>query len=144
MHRPAEILMVEDDPGDVELAREFLAIGRLCNQLHVVSDGVEAMAFLRREGNFASAPRPDLILLDMNLPRKSGREVLAELRSDEQLSRIPVAILTTSKAHEEVLEAQKLGADFYVSKPVSLTGLIEAVRCVRSLALSIVVAPSGE
>ncbi len=110
----------------------------------MVSDGVEAMAFLRREGNFASAPRPDLILLDMNLPRKSGREVLAELRSDEQLSRIPVAILTTSKAHEEVLEAQKLGADFYVSKPVSLTGLIEAVRCVRSLALSIVVAPSGE
>jgi two-component system, chemotaxis family, response regulator Rcp1 len=122
------VLLVEDDPGDVMIAREALAAGRLSTELHVVTDGVEAMSFLRRTDQFADAIRPDLILLDLNLPRKSGHEVLAEVKQDPDLRRIPVVVLTTSQAQEDVAKSYDLHASVHVSKPVDFDQFTEVVR----------------
>jgi len=139
--RPAEILLVEDNPGDVRLMQEALREGKVANQVHVARDGVEAMAFLRREGDYANAPRPDIILLDLNLPRKDGREVLADLKSDENLRRIPVVVLTTSQAEEDILRAYNLHANCYVTKPVDLGQFLDLVKNIEQYWLVMVCLP---
>ena len=141
MHEPSteiEILLVEDNPGDVTLTIEALKDAKVHNQLSVVQDGVEAMAFLRKEGKYASAPRPDVILLDLNMPRKSGREVLSEIKADEDLKTIPVVILTTSDADEDVVRAYKLNASCYITKPVDLDQFVKVVRAIKDFWLTIV------
>jgi len=130
--RPAEILLVEDNPGDVRLTEETLKDFKVLNHLSVVGDGVEALVFLRREGKYASASRPDLILLDLNLPRKDGREVLAEIKVDEQLRRIPVVILTTSSAEQDILSSYELHANCYIKKPVDLDQFAAVVRSIEA------------
>lgn len=140
--RAIEILMVEDNPGDVRLTVEALKDGKVRNRLNVVEDGVEALAFLRREGKYAQAPRPDLILLDLNLPKKDGREVLAEVKADPDLRRIPVVVLTTSRAEEDVLRAYDLNANCYITKPVSLDQFIKVVRSIEEFWLTIVKLPT--
>ena len=139
--RPIEILMVEDSPTDVLITQEALEQAKVRNYLHVVEDGVEALAFLRKEGQYAGAPRPDLILLDLNLPRKDGREVLAEIKADEHLKTIPVVILTTSKAEEDVLRAYGLHANCYITKPVDLTRFIEVVQAIENFWFTVVTLP---
>jgi CheY-like chemotaxis protein len=139
--RPAEVLLVEDSPGDVRLTREALKEGKVRNNLSVVSDGVEAMEFLRREGKYAQAPRPDIVLLDLNMPRKDGREVLAEMKSDESLKRIPVVILTTSEAEQDILKTYDLHANCYLTKPVDLEQFISIVKSVEDFWLTIVQLP---
>ncbi len=140
--RPVEILLVEDNAGDVRLTREALRENKLHNNLNVVGDGVEAMAFLRREGMYAQSPRPDLILLDLNLPKKDGRQVLSEIKTDEELKRIPVVILTTSKAEEDVVRAYDLHANCYITKPVNLDRFLEVVQAIEEFWLAIVKLPS--
>lgn len=140
--RPAEFLLVEDNPGDVRLTREALKESKLRNRLNIVGDGVEALAFLRREGKYASAPRPDLVLLDLNLPRKDGREVLAEIKADPALKRIPVVIITSSEAEQDVLASYDLHVNCYVSKPVDLEQFIKVVRSIETFWLTIVKLPS--
>ncbi|MBI1878172.1 MAG: response regulator [Chloroflexi bacterium] len=142
MVKPIEILLVEDNPGDADLAQETLEESKVLNNLHVVSDGVEALAFLRQEGAYAEMPRPDLILLDLNLPKKSGHEVLAEIKQDPGLSRIPVVILTTSQTERDVLKAYNLHANAYVTKPVDLGQFIEVVKSIEEFWLTIVILPS--
>jgi len=137
-----EILLVEDDPGDVLITREAFAENKVRNHLSVVADGEAAMAFLRREGEFASAPRPDLILLDLNLPRKAGHEVLAEIKSDADLQRIPVVILTTSDAEEDILRSYDLHANAYVTKPVDFDRFLNAVRQIDDFFVTVVKLPS--
>jgi two-component system, chemotaxis family, response regulator Rcp1 len=139
--KPIDILLVEDNPGDVDLAREALEQTKLFNQLYVVGDGEEAMAFLRRQGKHTDAPRPDLILLDLNLPRKDGREVLAEIKSDENLKRIPVVILTISKDEEDVLRSYNLHANCYITKPIDISQFFRVVKSIEEFWLSIVVLP---
>ena len=139
--RPIEILLVEDNPGDVRLTREALKDGNVTNNLSVVRDGEQAMAFLRRESDYAEAPRPDLILLDLNLPRKDGREVLSEIKADQDLRRIPVVILTTSNHEHDILEAYDLNANCYITKPVDLDQFIGVVRSISSFWLTIVKLP---
>ena len=139
--KPIDILLVEDNPGDADLAREALDGSKFHNQLHVVDDGEKAMAFLRRQGPYAAAPRPDLILLDLNLPRKDGREVLAEVKTDADLKRIPVVILTTSQAEADVLKTYNLGANCYVTKPIDLNQFLHVVQSIQNFWLSIVVLP---
>jgi len=139
--RPIEILLVEDNPGDVRLTQEALNDNKMRNRLHVVVDGVEAMAFLRREGKYADAPRPDLVLLDLNLPKKDGREVLAEIKVDESLKRVPVVILTTSQAEEDILKAYELNANCYITKPVDLDQFLKVVRSIENFWLTIVKLP---
>ncbi len=142
---PIEILLVEDNPGDVRLTKEALNTVKFSNKIHVVWNGEEAMAFLRREGEFADAPRPDLILLDLNLPRKDGRDVLAEIKVDDDLKRIPVVILTTSRAEEDILKTYDLYANCYVTKPVDLEQFIKVLRAIDEFWLSIVkLPPDGE
>ena len=141
---PIEILMVEDSPGDVRLTREALKEGKVRNNLHIVEDGVEAIAFLRREGQFAHAVRPDLIILDLNLPRKNGQEVLAEVKGDPELKRIPVVILTMSKAEEDIIKSYNLYANCYINKPVDLTQFLEVVKSIEDFWLAIVKLPPGE
>ena len=126
--RPLSVLLVEDDPGDVLIAQEAMAAGQLSTTLEVVNDGREAMAYLRRENGYASAPRPDLILLDLNLPRMSGHEVLAEVKNDPQLRRIPVVVLTTSQAHEDIAKSYDLHASVHVSKPVDFDDFAGVVK----------------
>jgi len=140
--RPIDILLVEDNPGDVDLAREGLAEGKIRNILHVVEDGEEAMAYLRRQGKYTDAVRPDLILLDLNLPRKDGREVLAEVKADEDLKQIPVVVLTTSKSEEDILKSYKLHANCYITKPLNFTRFIEVVKAIESFWLTIVALPA--
>ena len=140
----AEILLVEEDPGDVLITKEALALSRIVNNLHHVSDGDEALAFLHREGEHAEAVRPDLVLLDLNLPRKSGREVLCEVKEDTALRTIPVVILTTSQAEEDILKAYNCNANCYISKPVDLDQLIKVVRSIEDFWLTIVKLPSHE
>jgi len=143
--KPIEILLVEDNPGDARLVREMFREAKLSNRLNIVEDGVEAMACLRREGNYATAPQPDLVLLDLNLPRrKDGRQVLAEMRQDPTLRRIPVVILTGSKAEEDILRAYDLNADAYVSKPIDLPQMIKLVRAMDALWLTIVKRSAGQ
>ncbi|MFA5042877.1 MAG: response regulator [Kiritimatiellia bacterium] len=138
---PIEILLVEDSPADVRLTIEALKEEKLYNNLHVVHDGVEAMAFLRREGRYAKAARPDLILLDLNLPRKDGREVLREIKSDETLKVIPVVVLTVSKAEEDVLKSYKLHANCYITKPIDLDQFSKVVKTIQDFWLMIVKLP---
>ena len=139
--RPAEILLVEDNPGDVRLAVEALREGQVGNNLRVATDGVEALAYLRREGSFVDAPRPDLILLDLNLPRKDGREVLAELKVDEALRTIPVVILTSSKADEDIARSYDLHATCYLTKPVVLDEYLAVVKAIEGFWLTVVALP---
>jgi CheY-like chemotaxis protein len=136
-----EILLVEDSPGDVRLTREALKDAKVHVNLHVAPDGMEAMAFLKREGQYAGAPRPDMILLDLNLPRKDGREVLAEIKESPTLQCIPVIILTTSKSDEDVLRSYRLRANCYISKPVDLDGFLKVVKSIDDFWLSIVKLP---
>ena len=142
--RPVEILLVEDNAGDVRLAREGLRECKLLNNLSVAVDGVKAMAFLRREGEHAHAPRPDLIMLDLNLPRKDGREVLKEIKEDEKLKRIPVVILTTSKAEEDIVKSYSLHANCYVTKPLAIEQFIEVVQAIETFWFTIVKLPPRE
>lgn len=137
-----QILLVEDDPGDVLITREAFAENKVRNQLSVVSDGEAAMAFLRREKGFASAPRPDLVLLDLNLPRKAGHEVLAEIKSDPDLQRIPVVVLTTSDAEEDILRSYNLHANAYVTKPVDFDCFLNVVRQIDEFFVTVVRLPS--
>jgi len=141
--RVINVLLVEDDPGDVLMTREAFE-EYLNNRLDVVSDGSEALSYLRREGEFADAPRPDLILLDLNLPRRDGREVLAEVKADVNLRTIPVIVLTTSQADEDVLRSYQLHANAYVTKPVDFDGFIEAIRQIDHFFVSVVQLPTGE
>ncbi len=136
-----QILLVEDDPGDVLITREAFADNKVRNQLSVVSDGEAAMAFLRREEGFACAPRPDLILLDLNLPRKAGHEVLAEIKSDVDLQRIPVVVLTTSDAEEDILRSYDLHANAYVTKPVDFDRFLNVVRQIDDFFVTVVKLP---
>jgi CheY-like chemotaxis protein len=138
-----EILLVEDNAGDARLALEALREAKVHNHLSWVTDGVEALAFLRREDPYAQSPRPDLILLDLNLPRKDGREVLAEIKADEKLRRIPVVILTTSQAEEDILKAYHLNANCYISKPVDLDQFMKVIKTIKEFWLTIVKLPSG-
>ncbi|HEY3306657.1 MAG TPA: response regulator [Candidatus Binatia bacterium] len=137
----ARILLVEDNPGDVRLTREALKEGKILNDLSVVGDGVEALAFLRREGRYAEAERPDLILLDLNLPKKDGREVLEEIKSDGDLKKIPVVVLTTSAAERDILNAYDLHANCYITKPVDLGQFIKVVQLIEDFWLMIVKLP---
>ena len=139
--RPVEILLVEDNPGDVRLTREALRAGKVRNNLYVASDGVDALAFLRREGQYADAVRPDLILLDLNLPRKDGREVLQEIKADATLRYIPVVVLTSSQAEQDILRAYDLHANCYVSKPVDLDQFIHVVHSIEDFWFTIVKLP---
>jgi len=142
--RPVEILLVEDNPGDERLTREALKEGKVYSNLHWAKDGVEAMDFLYRRGKFSDAPRPDIILLDLNLPKKDGREVLQEIKADERLMRIPVVILTTSKAEEDVLKTYTLHANCYVTKPVDLEQFIKVVQSIDNFWLTVVTLPDGK
>jgi CheY-like chemotaxis protein len=136
-----DVLLVEDDAGDVLLIEEAFADNKVRNRLHHVSDGVDALAFLRCEGEYADAPQPDLVLLDLNLPRKDGREVLAEIKADDSLRHIPVVVLTTSKAEEDVLRSYKLHANAYVTKPVDFDRFIEVVRQIDEFFVTVVKLP---
>jgi len=139
--QPIEVLLVEDDPGDVLLTQEAFERNKVGNRLHVVHDGEQAMAFLRGEGEYAAAPRPDLILLDLNLPRKDGREVLAEIKADAALRVIPVVILTTSEAEEDILRSYHLHANAYVTKPVDFDQFIQVVRQIDDFFVTVVKLP---
>jgi two-component system, chemotaxis family, response regulator Rcp1 len=139
--RPIDILLVEDSPGDVRLTRELLKESKVRSTLEAVDNGVEAMAFLRREGKYRDARRPDLILLDLNLPRKDGREVLAEVKGDPDLKRIPVVVLTSSKADADVLKTYNLHANCYVTKPVGLEQFATVVKSIEDFWLAIVKFP---
>lgn len=139
---PITILLVEDNPGDVDLAREALENSKMHNELLVVGDGEAAMAFLRRTGKYADAPRPDLVLLDLNLPKKDGREVLAEIKADPDLKRIPVVILTISKDEEDILRTYNLHANCFITKPIDLHQFIKVVRSIEEFWLTIVKLPS--
>jgi two-component system response regulator len=138
---PIEILLVEDSPSDTELTVEALKGAKVRNHLSIVEDGVQAMEFLRRLGSYAQAPRPDLIMLDLNLPRKDGREVLAELKADEKLKTIPVVVLTTSSAEQDVLRAYNLHANCYITKPVDFNQFLEVVQSIESFWLFVVTLP---
>jgi two-component system response regulator len=142
--RPIEILLVEDSPGDADLARETLLDSKVRNTLHVVGDGEEAMAFLLHTGKYVHAAHPDLVLLDLNLPKKSGREVLAEMKADARLRRIPVVVLTVSKAEEDILKAYDLHANCYITKPIDLYQFVKVVKAIEDFWLSIVKLPPEE
>ena len=139
--RPVEILLVEDNPGDVRLTKEALKEAKVINHLTVLKDGVEALAFLRRQGVYDNATTPHLILLDLNLPRKDGREVLAEIKADEKLKRIPVVVLTTSQDEQDVFKSYNLHANCYVTKPVDLEQFMTVVKSIEDFWLGIVMLP---
>ncbi len=139
--RPIEVLLVEDNPGDVRLTREALKDGKVWNNLHVVEDGEAAIAYARHAPPYADMPRPDLILLDLNLPKRDGREVLAMLKADEDLRRIPVVVLTTSSAEQDILKAYNLNANCYITKPVDFDQFIGVVKAVEEFWLTIVKLP---
>lgn len=139
--QPAQILLVEDSPSDVRLTEEALRDARIANELHVAVDGVEAIEFLRQRGKHADAPRPDLVLLDLDLPKKNGREVLAEIKDDPELKSMPVIVLTTSREEEDILDSYKLHANSFVSKPLDLDEFLAAVRGLEDYWLSIVKLP---
>lgn len=141
MTKPVEILLVEDNPGDVRLTIEALKDGKIPNMLTVVEDGVKALGFLRREGEFAGASRPDLILLDLNLPRMDGRELLEVIKKDPQLKRIPVVVLTTSQSDKDIADCYELQANCYITKPVDLDRFMEVVQSIEDFWLSVVKLP---
>jgi CheY-like chemotaxis protein len=142
LSRQIEVLLVEDDPGDVLMTREAFKDYKVTNRLHVVQDGADAMAFLRHEGDYVGAPRPDLVLLDLNLPRMDGREVLQAIKSDAELASIPVVVLTTSEAEEDVLRSYSLHANAYVTKPVDFERFIDVVRRIDDFFVTVVRLPS--
>ncbi len=139
-----DILLVEDNPGDVRLTKEALRDAKVLNDVHVAKDGVEAMQFLHKEARFENVPTPDLILLDLNLPRKDGREVLAEVKADPKLKRIPIVILTTSKADEDIIKTYNLHANAYITKPVDLNRFVEIIHTLEEFWFSIVRLPPKE
>jgi len=141
---PVEILLVEDNPGDVRLTKEALREGKVYNNLHWAKDGVEALEFLRQEGKHSAAPRPDIILLDLNLPKKDGREVLASIKNDDRFKQIPVVILTTSEAEEDVLRSYELHANCYITKPVDLDKFIVVVQSIDRFWLTVVTLPPAK
>ena len=138
---PISILLVEDNPGDVRLTTEALKEANMSNDLYVVADGVEAMSFLRQEGRYSDKVRPDVVLLDLNLPKKDGRQVLSEIKADEELRRIPVVVLTTSEAEQDILTTYNLHANCYISKPVDLERFIRVVQAIEDFWLCIVKLP---
>jgi two-component system response regulator len=140
--KTVEVLMVEDDPGDAELTQELLGEGNLLVNINVVDDGVKAVSYLRREGDYARTTRPDLILLDLNLPRKDGREVLEEIKSDHDLKHIPVIILSTSDAEDDILKSYRLGASAFITKPVGLKQYAKIVRSIEAFWFTIVKFPA--
>jgi CheY-like chemotaxis protein len=140
--RPVEILLVDDNPADVTLTQEAFLENKLCNNLNVVNDGVEAMDFLRKRGQYASAPTPDVILLDLNMPRKDGREVLEEIKADDVLRYIPVVIMTVSKDDKDILESYRLHANCYIKKPVKFAEFVEVVKALENFWFSVVTLPS--
>ncbi len=142
--KPVEILLVEDNPGDVRLTIEALKDVKLLNRMHVAQDGVEALAFLRREGKYAKSPHPDLILLDLNLPKKDGREVLEEIKQDPDLKHIPVVVLTTSQAEQDIMKSYDKHANCYVTKPVDLDQFIGVIKSIEEFWLAIVKLPQME
>ncbi len=139
--KPIDLLLVEDNPGDVRLTREALKEAKVRNSLYVVGDGVEATAFLHKEGKYADAPRPDLILLDLNLPKKNGRELLAEIKQDPDLKCIPVVILTSSSSEEDIIRSYNLHANCYITKPVNLERFLDVVKSIDNFWLSVVTLP---
>jgi CheY-like chemotaxis protein len=143
LSRPIDILLVEDNPADVRLTVEALRDGKVRNRLHVARDGIEALSFLRNDGPYADAPSPDLILLDLNLPRKDGREVLDEIKRHPDWRRIPVVILTTSRAEEDILRSYELHANCYISKPVDLDSFLRIVKSIEEFWLEIVELPNS-
>ena len=140
----ADILLVEDNPGDVRLTKEALRDAKVLNEIYVAKDGVEAMEFLNKKGKFAKAPTPDMILLDLNLPRKDGREVLAEVKKDTKLKHIPVIVLTTSKADEDIIRSYNLHANAYITKPVDLNRFVEIIHALEEFWFTIVKLPPKE
>jgi len=142
--KPIEILLVEDNPGDVRLTQEIFKESKVLNNLSVVANGIEAMAFLHREGKYVNAPCPDLIMLDLNLPKKDGREVLAEIKSSDKLKRIPVVVLTISKAEEDIIKSYELNANCYITKPINLDQFITIVKSIEDFWLTIVKLPLCE
>ncbi len=140
--KPIEILLVEDNIGDARLAQEALKESKLNNNLHHVEDGEEAMDFLRKQGKYVDSPRPDLILLDLNMPKKDGREVLAEIKSDDNLKQIPVVILTVSEAEEDILKSYNLHANCYITKPIDLNQFMRVVKAIKEFWLTIVKLPA--
>ncbi len=139
-----DILLVEDNPGDVRLTKEALKDAKVLNEIYVAKDGVEAMEFLNKKGKFAEAPTPDMILLDLNLPRKDGREVLAEVKKDPKLKHIPVIVLTTSKADEDIIKTYNLHANAYITKPVDLNRFVEIIHALEEFWFTIVKLPPKE
>ena len=142
--RPIEILMVEDSPSDAQLTIEALSAAKIANHLTHVEDGVDAMNLLRRQGPYSDAPRPDLILLDLNLPRKDGREMLAEIKQDPILKTIPVVVLTTSRSEQDVLRSYELHANCYITKPVDFAQFMEVVKSIEHFWLTVVTLPKEE
>ena len=138
---PAEILLAEDNPGDVVLTKKALKQGKLANNLHVVADGVKAMRYLRQEAEYADAPRPDLILLDLNMPRKDGKEVLADIDEEDELSRIPVVVLTSSESEADIARSYELSANAYLTKPVDFDGFVEIVNRLEGFWFQVVKLP---
>jgi chemotaxis family two-component system response regulator Rcp1 len=139
---PVEILLAEDNPGDVRLTEKALEKGKIVNNLHVVNDGVEAMAYLRQEGEYAGKPRPDLMLLDLNMPRMDGQEVLAQMDEEPDLRRIPVVVLTSSEAEEDIVKSYELNANAYLTKPVDFDGFVDVIKSVEDFWLAVVRLPS--
>ncbi len=144
MIHPIEILLVEDNPGDARLAKEALKESKLKNNLYIADDGVEAMDFLNKKGKYKDMPRPDLVILDLNLPRKDGREVLNDIKTDDNLKRIPVVILTISKAEEDILKSYNLHANCFISKPIDLDQFIKVVKSIEDFWLTIVKLPNAK
>ena len=140
----ADVLLVEDNPGDIRLTTEALKVAKIANRLHVVRNGVDAVSFLRREGTFREAPRPDLVLLDLNLPRKNGWEVLAEIKSDSELRMIPIVVLTTSTSDEDIRMSYRLHANSFVAKPVDFDSFLEIVKIIDGFWLELVRLPPKE
>jgi CheY-like chemotaxis protein len=140
--KPIEVLLVEDNPGDAQLTRIALSDGKMCINLSLTEDGVDALAFLRKQGEYANAPRPDLILLDLNLPRKDGREVLAEIKADPSLRRIPVVVLTTSQSDTDILQAYELAANCFITKPVDFDQFVKIVQTIEDFWFTVVKLPS--
>ncbi|MEI8079627.1 MAG: response regulator [bacterium] len=138
---PIEILLVEDNAGDARLAKEALKDSKIINNVNVVEDGVEAMAFLHRQGKYATCPRPDLVLLDLNLPKKDGREVLSEMKAADELKRIPVVVLTTSKAEEDIARSYDLHANCYITKPIDLVQFMKVIKSIEDFWLTVVKLP---
>ncbi len=142
--KAVEILLIEDNPGDVRLTVEALKESKIINNLNVVDDGIEALSYLQKEGIYKDKPRPDLIILDLNLPKKDGREVLGEIKSEDSLKQIPIVILTTSEAEEDIIKSYELHANCYITKPVNMEQFVKVVKSVGDFWFSIVILPPGE